>query len=84
MVSAVEVHIIQRCVTEFFHETKIAPTDIHQHLLNFYGDQTVDVSIMRWWVVHFSSGNSNSGAPQLVQMFTSTAYRPLFIAGKNA
>ena len=35
---------VRRCVTEFFHEEKIAPIDIHQHLLNVYGDQTVYVS----------------------------------------
>ena len=44
-------------------QKKMAPIDIHQHSLNVYGDQTVDVSTVRQWVVHFSSGNSNSGAP---------------------
>ena len=33
------------------------------------------VSTVRWWVVHFSSGDSNSGAPLLVQMITNTACR---------
>ena len=34
----------QRCVAEFIHMEKIASIDIYQHLLNIYGDQTVDVS----------------------------------------
>ena len=40
-------------------EKKMAPIDIHRHLLNVYGYQTVDVSSVRWWVVRFSSGDSN-------------------------
>ena len=49
----------QRCVTEFLHEEQMAPTDIHQHLLNISGDQTVDVSTARQWVVHFSGGDND-------------------------
>ena len=30
-------------------QKKTAPTDTHQHLLNVYGDQTVDVSTVRQW-----------------------------------
>ena len=52
----------------------MAPIDTHQHLLNTYGDQTVDVS----------RGNSDSGSPLLVQIFTSTVCRLLFIIGKTA
>ena len=37
---------------------KIVPTDIHWCLLNIYGDHTVDVSRVRWWIVHFSNDNS--------------------------
>ena len=40
----------------------MAPTDIHLHLLNIYGDQTVDISKVRQWVVHFNSGDSNMKA----------------------
>jgi len=29
------------------------------YLLNICGDQTVDVSTVRWWVLRFSSGDSN-------------------------
>ena len=36
----------------------MALTDILQCFLNVYGDETVDVSIVRWWVVHFSKGDS--------------------------
>jgi len=36
-----------------------APTDIHQCLLNAYGDQSVYVSIVRQWVVHISNGDSD-------------------------
>ncbi|MEQ5146202.1 hypothetical protein ABN231_18065, partial [Proteus mirabilis] len=43
-------------------QKKIVPTDIYQHLLNVGGDQTVDVSTVRQWVVCFSSGDS--GSPQ--------------------
>ena len=34
--------------------------------------------------MHFNSGNSDSGSPLLVQMFTSAACKLLFIAGENA
>ena len=36
-------------------QKKIASTDIHQFLLNIYENQTVDVSTVRLWVVHFSN-----------------------------
>ena len=41
----------QRCVIK--HTEKMTPTDIHLHLLNVYGDQTMDVSTVRQWVMHF-------------------------------
>ena len=37
-------------------------------------------SAVRWWVVHFSSGDSDSGSPLLVQVVTSMACSLLFIA----
>jgi len=55
MVSDTEVHMKQRSGIEFLHEEKVAPTDIHQHLLSVYRDQTVHVSTVKWWVVCFSS-----------------------------
>jgi len=59
MASDMEVHMKQRCVTEFLHAEKNAPNDIHRHLLSVHGDQTVDVSTMRRWVARFSSGDSD-------------------------
>jgi len=57
---------------------KMAPVGIHQCLLNVYGDQAVDVSTVRWWVLRFSNGKSNSGSPLLVQIFMRVACRLLF------
>ena len=59
MASDMEVQMKQRCVTEFLHAEKMAPIDIHRHLLNIYEDQTVNMSAVRWWVVRFSSGDGN-------------------------
>jgi len=42
----------------FSMQKKDAPIDIHWHLLNVSGDQTVKVSTVRWYGVHFSSDNS--------------------------
>ena len=44
MVSDMEVRMKQRCGTEFLHVEKMSPIDIHQSLLNVYGDQTLNVS----------------------------------------
>jgi len=45
MASDIEVH---RCkgVVEFLHAEK---NGTNWHLLNIYGDQTVDVSTVGWW-----------------------------------
>ena len=49
MASNMEGRMKQRYVTELLPVKKIAPTDSHQHLLNVYGDQSVDVSTaVRW------------------------------------
>ena len=66
MASDIEVHTKQMCVIDFLCAEKMAPTDIHQHALNVSGDQTVDMSTVRQWVVHFSSGNSDSSPSLLV------------------
>ena len=84
IVSDMEVHMKQRCVIEFLQMEKNSSTDIHQCLLNIYGDQTVDVSTARLWVVHFSSSDSDNGSPPMVQIFMSAACRLLFNAGENA
>jgi len=43
----------------FSMQKKMELTGIHRHLLNIYGDQTVDASTVRSSMVHFSSGNGN-------------------------
>ena len=45
MVCDMEVRVKQRCVTEFLHAETMALNDIHQCLLNIYGDQTVDEAV---------------------------------------
>ena len=52
MVSDMGVHLKQRFGIEFLHAEKTAPSDIHQHLMNVYGHQTVEVSTVRWqWCI---------------------------------
>ena len=48
---------------------KIALIDIHQHLLNVYRHQTVDVSTERQWEVCFSSGDSSVKYKLLLQLY---------------
>ena len=50
-----EACLKRRCVTDFLHAREIAYIDIHQRLLNLYGDQRVDVSTVRQWLVCFSN-----------------------------
>jgi len=59
-----EVHMKQRCLIEFLHAEKIAPTGIHQCLLNGEDDQTVDMRTVR----HFSRDDIVSGSPSLEQI----------------
>ena len=73
MVSGMEVCMQQRCVTEFFCVEKMMLTDIHQHLLNVDGDQTVGEA--EWCI---------SAVVTVRVVFISAACRLLFIAGKNA
>lgn len=80
-VSDMQVHMRQRCVTEFLHAEKVAPIDIHQPLLNVDGDQARGCEYSEAVVVHFNS--SNSGSPLVVHIFTSIAYRLSFTAGEN-
>jgi len=47
----------------------MALTGNYWHLLKVSNAQTVNMSTMRWWVVHISSGDSDSGSPLMVQMF---------------
>ena len=59
MVSDMEVCVKQRCGIEFLHAAEIAPVAIHQCLLNVYGDQTLDVSTVGWWVMCFSNTDND-------------------------
>jgi len=47
MMSDMEACMELRCVTEFLHAGKMAPTDIHRGLLYISGDQVVNVSIVK-------------------------------------
>ena len=76
-----EVCMKQRCVTEFLHTEKSAPVDINWHLLSVCGDQPVDVSAVRRWVVRFISGDSG---PSLLVQTNKSVHHSLFIAGENA
>ena len=63
MASDMEVHIQSNGVSlKSAMWKKMVPTDIHQCLLNVCGEQTVDVSTVRCWVVCFSSDNCDSGS----------------------
>jgi len=77
MVSDMEMHVMQRCGTEFLHAEKMAPTVIHWPLLNIYGDQTV--SFQQWQ----QQCERQVTFQRTMQIFTSTACRLLFIVGKN-
>ena len=44
----------------------------------------MDVSIVRWWVVCFSSSDSDSGSLLLVYIFMNVACSFLFMVGENA
>jgi len=49
--SVMEVHMKQRCVFAALNLCRKNGThDIHQCLLNVYGEQTMDVSTERQWV----------------------------------
>ena len=74
--------VMQRCLTEFLHVENTVLIDIHQWFLNVCGDQTVDMNLVRWWVVHFSSGDSDSVSLLQVRI-RNVACRLLVIAGKN-
>jgi len=62
MASDMEVWMKQRGVTEFCPVEKVAPMDIHQRLLNVYGDQAVDAAqwgtggAFQWWQWVTSTG----------------------------
>ena len=86
MASDMEGHLKQKSAVEFLHAEKIAHIDIHQCLLNIYGDQTENVSTVRWWVMCFSNGHSNVKKKfrMAMQIFIRVICRLLFIASENA
>jgi len=53
---------------------KMISFDIHRYLPNVSGDQTVDVSTVRLCIMHFSSGDSYTESPLLVQTFMTAAF----------
>lgn len=55
MVSDIKAHVKQRCVTEFLCAEKVAPVDVHRHLLKIYGDQREDMSTVRQGLMRFTS-----------------------------
>ena len=57
IVSDMEVPMKQRCWIKFLSAEKNDTHDIHWCLLSTYGNQTADVSMLKWWVVYFSSGH---------------------------
>ena len=83
-VSDVEEHMKQRYATKLLHVKKVVPTGIHQCLQIICGDQTVNASTVRLWVVCLRSDDSANGSPLSVRIFMSIACRLLIIGGKNA
>ena len=59
MASEVKVHMKQKTGIEFLHVKKMAPVDTDPLSLNIYGDQTVDISTVKQWVMCFTSGDSD-------------------------
>ena len=55
----------------------MAPTDIHWCLLNVYGDQTVDVSTVRQWVVCFYSSDSNMKTSHVVDSHSQLSHHKM-------
>jgi hypothetical protein len=45
-----DVRFKQRVVIEFFTSGKVPPIEIHRRMQAVYGDQCVDLSIVRRWV----------------------------------
>ena len=84
MVSEVGVHVDQSGVIELLRVEEMAPSDIQQALMSVSGQQSVDVSTVRWWMMCFSSGDNDSRSPLLVHIFTRTACRLLFFTNENA
>lgn len=46
-----DVHFEQRAVFEFFVADNVKPVDSHRRLLLTYGNETLDISFVRRWVL---------------------------------
>ena len=55
MASDMEIYLKHWGGIEFLCAEKMAPIEVHRCFLNLCGDQTVDASTVRRWVVYFSS-----------------------------
>ena len=75
-VSDMELRMKKRYATEFLHVEKIAPIDIHRHLLKSKSECECSEALRG------AFQHSDSESPPLVQIFMSVACRVLFIAGK--
>ena len=73
MVSDVEVCMKQRCVTEFLHVEKWHPLAFIDACKSFWRPNS-GYENSGWWLLPFSSDDSDSGSPALVQVFMSAAY----------
>ena len=51
-----EVRFKQRAVIEFLTAVKVPPIEIRRIMQAIYGDQCVDVSTVRRWVMRFKDG----------------------------
>ena len=51
-----DVRFKQRAVIEFLTADKVPPIEIHRRMQAVYGDQCVDVRIVRRWVRRFKDG----------------------------
>ena len=51
-----DVRFKQRVVIEFLTAEKVPPFEIHRRMRAVYGDQCVDVSTVRCWVMRFKNG----------------------------
>ena len=51
-----EVRFKQRAVIEFLTVEKVPPIEIHRRMQAVYGDQCVDVSTVRRWVMRLKEG----------------------------
>ena len=58
--SSMEVRLKQRAVIEFLVAEGCEPKEIHARLKNVYGDETIDISNVRRWVVNAKKVNSGS------------------------